>query len=234
MAASKMIDHFEVFKKEKLGSGGFGNVFKAKNNKTGEIVAAKEVFIPDPDDTEELERVQREVEIHGRLPKHDNIVHFIASKNLSERLWIFTELCPHGDLITYCEKHKMTSPLKLTFMKDVAKGILHLHHLEPPVAHRDIKPHNVLVTDLKGRHIAKLCDLGIAKSTEKEDGYTKGFMTRIGSSNFMAPEQFELLETGKKTFHKNIDIFSAGLLFYVLITTDGKEELIPILSNIIV
>ena len=226
MSTIEIVDHFEVNKAEKLGHGTYGSVYKAIDIEDGKVVAAKEAWILDHDDPEEMERVQREVDIHGQLPPHDNIVTFISSKKLNN-LWIFTEYCELGDRMKYCKKHSLAPAMKLDIMIQVIKGIRHLHHLDPPVAHRDIKPHNILITNINEKITAKLCDLGIAKATETENNAIKGFVTQIGSENFMAPEQFELRDTGKKTFDKSVDIFSAGLLIYVVMEAEDKQDLVP-------
>ena len=233
MSHLQIIDHFEVNKKDKLGSGGFGFVYKATDLDDGQIVAAKEVFILDVNDAEEMERVQREVDLHAALPPHDNIVNFMGSKQDGDKLWIFTEYCNLGDLIKYCKENTISTEAMLDIMIQITKGIHHLHHSETPIAHRDIKPGNILFTKVDDNVRAKLCDLGISKATVKQNSVTMGFDSRIGTDDFMAPEQFELRISGKGTFNKSVDIFSAGLLFLVFVEAQGTGELVPIQSKIL-
>ena len=224
----QIVDHFEVDRNEKLGKGCYGYVFKAKDlNDDNKTVAAKEVGILDIDDTEEMERVQQEVELHGQIPHHDNIVNFLGSKQEGSNLWIFTEYCNSGDLNKYCKKNIVTMDMRFDIMIQVVKGIQHLHHLDPPIAHRDIKPTNVLITRVNENLIAKLCDLGIAKAIEREGGVTKGFQTDCGTHPFMAPELFELKDSRDKTYTKRVDIFSCGLFFVVFIMADDNKKLVP-------
>ena len=189
---TQIVDHFEVQRDEKLGRGTYGQVFKAKDlDNNNEIVAAKEVWLLDTDDREEMESVRREVDLHGRVPKHDNIVTFLSSKQTGSNLWIFAEYCNSGDLNTYCGKNFVTMKMRLNIMIQVTKGIRHLHHLEPPIAHRDLKPTNVLITNMNEKITAKLCDLAI----EKEDGAIKGFQTDCGTQPFKNCLNYKFLKT---------------------------------------
>ena len=209
MSHIQRIGHFEVSRRDRLGRGGHASVFKAKDTRDGSIVAAKEVFI-DMHDRDDIKQVQREVDLHGGLPPHVNIVKFLGS-HIDAELWIFTEFCEHGDLEVYFAKNVMSPELRLDIMTQVTEGLKHLHSLNPPVAHRDVKPRNVLLKEVNGKLIAKLCDLGIAKAVQIDDRMTVGFQPDCGSWPYMSPELFQLKDSGKGTYSIKVDLFSSGI-----------------------
>ena len=163
---------------------------------------------------------------------HINTVNFLDSKVDDDgELWIFTEYCEFGDLGDYFKKNALAASTRLDIMKQVTKGIQHLHHLKPPIAHRDIKPGNVLMRRVDGKLIAKLSDLGIAKATEIEDGKTKGLKTDIGTELYMAPEQFAIRDNKDVTYTKNVDVFSNALFFLAFVDAENKTQLSPPTGN---
>ena len=218
------VGHFDVDRNRTLGKGGNGHVFLGTNIQTGQLVAAKEVYIGDPD---ELEQVQHEVDLHGTLEPHENIVLFHGSETCKDFLWILTAYCEHGDLNKYCKEHAVSLALKFDLMIQVSEGIKFLHDLDPPIAHRDIKPSNILITMTNGKAVAKLCDLGIAKAAERRGTVTESLHTDCGTDAYKAPELFELRRTRKGTYNRSVDIFSEGLFFIAFVEAKDNQELVP-------
>ena len=222
---TEVIDDFVVKKKEVLGTGAFGSVYKASNKKNGEVVAAKVVWM-EVHDEEHKERVEREVQLHDQI-SHENIVAFIHSKRKDNHLWIFTEYCNMGDAIKYWKVNKPDTDATVAILIQASKGIQYLHSCDPPIVHRDIKPCNLLFTDISGRTVAKLCDLGASIQVIMRNNISIGMETRAGTEDFLAPEQFEIRDKGSGTYKKTVDIFSAGVLFWVLIEPNEDGELSP-------
>ena len=174
----EIIGDFKVDRNTTIGKGGQGYIYKGTCKHSGKAVAAKAIWIID-DDQSEIEKIQLEVKVHAKVKSHSNIVAFIDSKIVNDYLWIFTDFCQEGDLYKYCKNNTLDFTTKIDIMTQITEGIYYLHHLDPPIAHRDIKPTNVLVKKEQGKLKALLCDFGIAKCSSKEK--TKNFETDCGT-----------------------------------------------------
>ena len=170
----QQIGRFRVDRNKRLGGdkGSYGTVFLGKDDK-GRTIAAKEIYVGD-DDPEYSQRVADEVDYHKKIPPHPNVIKFIDSITKESYVWIITEYCESGDLEDFFVKRGLSDAEKIDIMIQTATGLQHLHHQKPPVAHRDIKPGNLLLAIVDGKLCAKLCDLGVAKFVEKYEGVTKG------------------------------------------------------------
>lgn len=106
----------------------------------------------------------------------------------------------------------MNSRLKIC--KEIASGYLFMH--EAGIVHRDLKSHNILLTD---NHQIKLCDFGLAKF---KCDLNKGTMQYSGTPAYMAPEMFQ-----KRSYDEKIDVFAFGTLLWEIISRqvpfDGLE-----------
>ena len=158
----KKVDGFEVDIEQEIGHGQYSFVFIGRHSSTKELVAAKRIKV-DEDDKEHVEDVMKEVQALQKIPPHINIVNFLSTERTATLLWIFTEYCREGDLHSYNKRHGLDEDQKMSIMIDCATALVHLHGLETPVAHRDVKPDNVLLVVSQGKLTAKLCDFGVAK-----------------------------------------------------------------------
>ncbi len=166
---------------------------------------------------------------------HENIVQLFnitRTRPPRDDLYIFMEFCSHGDLddyfYSYYESLRTIRP-KLTIMRQVANGLSYLH--ERGVAHRDIKPANVLVT---GSHVPEQCvvkitDFGLAKFLDP-DGDTSAMSTDVGTMAFKAPEFHLRGPHNDIQYHKNVDVYAAGLTFLAMINARKGSKLIPTLN----
>jgi mitogen-activated protein kinase kinase kinase len=191
---------------EEIGSGSFGNVYKAQNKATGQIFAVKEARIRDGEE-KHYETVQRELEICKGL-RHRHIVsclgHEYNSKNHS--LNIFLEYVAGGSLRNMLNEFGgLEGKLLKKATRGILKGLNYLHNHEPPVVHRDLKGSNVLV-DLN--YCVKLADFGCSKC----DVNTQTFTTH-GSILWMAPE---VLQGGG--YGRMADIWSFGCVLIEMMT----------------
>ena len=168
----------DTTEENQLGSGTFGTVFKAVQRETGEYVAAK-LLAPLNNKPVWIHTFEvlakREVDILERIRElpHINILKILhiednreAAKFDDKKVWIMSELCDLGDLNSYFA----VFDVKLSHIIDITHqsccGLLHLHSMTPMVIHRNIKPSNLLLTSAHGRHVVKLCDLGIAREID--------------------------------------------------------------------
>ncbi len=114
-------------------------------------------------------------------------------------------------------------------MVQITNGIEHLH--QNNIVHRDIKPGNILVTASPhdGRFVVKLTDFGLSKFLDPTDE-TSAMSSDVGTLMFKAPEYFDAYRgqgQGKRNYHRNVDIYAAGLTFLSMIEAKEGEPLRP-------
>lgn len=194
----------------KLGSGGFGSVFKGKIGR--ETIAVKR-----------LESVQQgteeflaEVMTIGRMHHHNlvRLIGFCAEK--SHRLLVYEYLC-NGSLDKWifhaCPVFTLSWKTRRNIIIAIARGLSYLHEeCKEKIAHLDIKPQNILLDD---RFNAKLSDFGLSKMINRDQSK---IMTRMrGTRGYLAPEWL-----GSKITEK-ADIYSFGIVVVEIIC--GRENL---------
>lgn len=190
----------------RLGAGGMGVVYKAVQLSMNRPVAIKLLYHRYLRDGEALERFRREVINLSRL-SHPNIVLAIDCGQVSGTPYYVMEFVDGATLTRLVKKR---GPLSESECLDIGGQIARAlaHAARHKLVHRDIKPDNIMVTD---EGVAKLCDLGIAKSLE--EGQESSLTTEgvaIGTPNFLSPEQAQGLRCDERS-----DIYSLGAtLFY--------------------
>lgn len=158
--------------KERLGTGGFGNVIRWHNQATGEQIAIKQC-------RQELSPKNRdrwclEIQIMRRL-NHPNVV---AARDVPEGMQnlapndlplLAMEYCQGGDLRRYLNQFENCCGLRegavLTLLSDIASALRYLH--ENRIIHRDLKPENIVLQQGEKRLIHKIIDLGYAKELDQ-------------------------------------------------------------------
>ncbi|XP_070637590.1 inhibitor of nuclear factor kappa-B kinase subunit beta isoform X1 [Bos indicus] len=207
--------------KERLGTGGFGNVIRWHNQETGEQIAIKQC-------RQELsprnrERWCLEIQIMRRL-NHPNVV---AARDVPEGMQslapndlplLAMEYCQGGDLRKYLNQFENCCGLRegaiLTLLSDIASALRYLH--ENRIIHRDLKPENIVLQQGEQRLIHKIIDLGYAKELDQGSLCT----SFVGTLQYLAPE---LLEQQKYTV--TVDYWSFGTLAFECIT--GFRPFLP-------
>jgi predicted Ser/Thr protein kinase len=184
---------------ECLGSGGFGDVWKALDQKLGRYVALK---FPKYQHGETLERLKREAQAAAKL-EHSNIARIYTFEQDKGKEFIVMQYVEGWNL----EVHQPSSPKDaIRICRDIANAIAFAH--EQQVVHRDLKPANIVV-DKKGTPF--ITDFGLALLAESSRRLTTtGF---VGTLAYAAPEQIE----GRKVDHR-VDIFALGVILYELLT----------------
>lgn len=197
---------------QRLGGGGMGLVWRARDLMLQREVALKEVRSPDPsvhgsDPAEQQivrERVLREAQALARL-QHPNVVtifHIVDSSELAHP-WLVMELVTGGSLADLLDERDLTVPEALRVGRGLL-GALRAAHAAG-IQHRDVKPANVLLRE-DGTPV--LTDFGIA-ALEASPGLTATGML-IGSPEYMAPERVHGVEGDPRS-----DLWSLALLLYV-------------------
>src|SRR5262245_52232366 len=201
MAADpRTIGRYEVV--DRIGRGGMGVVFKAKDPRIGRQVAIKLLSVHD----ESLrDRFVQEAQSVGNLA-HRNIVTIFDFGEHEGQSYIVME---YVEGVTLAEQIHEVVPIplwrKLEIVEELASGLDYAHN--KGIVHRDVKPANVM-TDRDG--LVKILDFGIARVGNIS--MTQAGMI-LGTPNYMSPEQFESGRVDRRS-----DIFSVGVLLYELLT----------------
>jgi serine/threonine protein kinase len=205
----KEIAGFEIL--GKLGQGGMGAVFKARQKSLDRIVALKVLPPKIAKDAKFIERFQREARASAKL-NHPNIVQGIdVGNDPATGLWYFAmEYVDGPSLKKVLEEQKVIPEERaLALVRDVAKALetIGTHHM----VHRDIKPDNILITT---RGETKLADMGLAKQMDEDASLTQSGQA-VGTPHYMSPEQVR----GKfEECDIRTDIYSLGATLFHLVT----------------
>ncbi|CAK0824387.1 unnamed protein product [Prorocentrum cordatum] len=192
---------------EEVGQGTLGTVFKALDQRSGQIFAVKEVRI-DPHLTEEQRfksELQNEINMLRDL-KHPNIVSYLGHDEINSRLYIYLEYMPGGSVAHVLSQFgAFDESLIASRGRGLLAGLEYLHTCEPVVLHRDIKGANILL-GVDG--LIKLADFGCSKRTQ--DTMAR---TCKGSVPWMAPEVIMQSGIGRRS-----DIWSFGCVIIEMAT----------------
>ena len=197
---------------EELGSGGVSKVYKVSDG-TKEY-AAKVLDVSRLDD-EAVGKLMKNFEVQKRLC-NERIPKFIGISNEEGNIVVISELVNGVTLDNMLEKRGKPFDVQsaVAICRQVAETIDYLHSLTPPVAHRDIKPKNIMITD-NGQ--LKLIDFELTK----EIPYRNDDIRVYGTVGYSAPEQF----TALATVDQRADIYSIGMTLYTLVT--GIDPSVP-------
>lgn len=199
-----------------LGQGATANVYKARNKKTGELVAVK-VF-NSVSYSRPYEVQMREFEVLQRL-NHVNIVKLLALEEIHmnpKQKVLVMEYCSGGSLLNLLEEpeHAFGLPESefLIVLQCVAHGMNHLR--DNAVVHRDIKPGNIMrEMGEDGRSLYKLADFGAARELEDDEK----FVSIYGTEEYLHPDMYEravLQNTRPKAYGVSVDLWSVGVTIY--------------------
>lgn len=193
----------KLTKIEKIGSGGFKDVFTGKFKGRKVAIAEFRGHLTAMD--------IKELKLLGGF-NHPNIVRFLGVSIPEDTrvtpVMIVSELCSNGDLFDYVRNVLPPSLYRvLSIMLDVARGLEYLHQRKPSVIHRDCKSSNILITS-KG--IAKIADFGLAKVKQSTRSMVRSL---VGTVNWQAPE---LWHAHPKYNHK-VDVFACGAVYWEML-----------------
>ena len=191
-----------------LGHGKMGTIYEAEQLSLGRKVALKVLPSHFAEDEEFIERFSREARAAAAV-NHPNIVSVIDFGVADGTYYIAMEFV-EGENLRDMIKRRGVVPEReaLKFITDIA-GALEAAWAAG-IVHRDIKPHNIIVTR---DGVAKLCDLGLAKKRQSEKALTQPGQI-IGSPQYMAPEQIE--DSSRADVRS--DIYSLGITLFHLVT----------------
>jgi serine/threonine-protein kinase len=198
----KAIGGYELI--SRLGSGGMGAVFKARQTSMDRIVALKILPRRLARDASFVERFLREARTAGRL-SHANIVSGIDVGE-ADGYYYFAMEYVEGETLFQLIKREggLEGARALGIVTQIAGALAYAHSHD--LIHRDVKPQNVI---LAADGTAKLCDLGLARSTEEDQGLT-ATGTALGTPHYIAPEQIE----GRGDVDGRADLYALGATLY--------------------
>ena len=194
---------------EKVGLGGMGVVYKAKQISMDRVVALKVLNERYSNNAEFVDRFIREARAAGKL-NHPNVIHVHDISRANGRHYFSMEFIDGPSVRELLKIEKRIEVNKaLDIALQAAKALEFAHGNR--IVHRDIKPDNLMLTR---EGIVKIADLGIAKTFEESGpSGSKEHRGVLGTPHYMAPEQ----ALGKAIDHR-VDIYSLGATFYHMIT----------------
>jgi serine/threonine protein kinase len=211
----KRLAHYDIV--EKLGEGGMGVVYKARDTRLDRFVALK---VLSPDKVANADRKARfiqEAKAASAL-NHPNIVTVYDINSADGVDYMAMEFIPGRTLGELIPKHGLRLKEALNYAIQISDALSAAHAAN--IVHRDLKPANIMVND---RGLPKILDFGLAKLTSvepsgpDEETRTQGALTEegtiLGSAPYMSPEQAQ----GQKLDYRS-DIFSFGIVFYEMLS----------------
>lgn len=204
MASFEFLGPYRI--EELIGRGGMGSVYRARHEKTGELVAVKLISQHVADEARFRRRFAAEVEMLKRL-RHRNIVRLIGYGEQEGQLFYSMELVEGESLQQRIRRLKRLDWLAtIDIAIEVASALKHAHDIG--VIHRDLKPANLVLTD---GGAVKLVDFGIAKLFGFGEQTMAGSV--LGTADYMAPEQ-----ASEEPITPRTDLYALGSVMYAMLT----------------
>ena len=198
-----------------LGAGGMAIVYRGFDARL-DVQRAIKVLSPEMAARPAIrQRFEVEARTMAKL-QHPNIVSVQDVGVEGDRVYMVMELVESGSLMDRLEAGGPLSPVAACLAIEAILSALHVAHARG-VVHRDIKPHNVLVTDAG---TCKVTDFGIARVTAGEHAGTRTG-TAMGTWAYMAPEQ----RSSAKHVDGRADLYAVAATFYVLLTLKEPFDL---------
>ncbi|HZQ24187.1 MAG TPA: protein kinase [Terriglobales bacterium] len=209
-----VLGHYRII--EKIGEGGMGEVYRARDDRLSRDVAVKIIRPSASADPDRLRRFEQEAQAAAAL-NHPNIVAIYDVGIHEGSPYIVSELLEGHTLRERLFEGPLPVRQTVDYALQIAQGLVAAH--EKNIVHRDLKPENIFVTK-DGR--VKILDFGIAKLTPRPRGPSDAISDMVtqtksgvvlGTAAYMSPEQLRAKNIDFRT-----DIFSFGTIFYEMLS----------------
>ncbi|XP_047523542.1 serine/threonine-protein kinase mig-15 isoform X6 [Pieris napi] len=193
---------------EVVGNGTYGQVYKGRHTKTGQLAAIKVMDVTQ----DEEEEIKLEINVLKKYSTHRNIATYYGAfikkspPGKDDQLWLVMEYCGAGsvtDLVKSTKGQSLKEEWISYICREILRGLSYLHSNK--VIHRDIKGQNVLLTD---NAEVKLVDFGVSAQLDRTIGRRNTF---IGTPYWMAPEVIACDENPEATYDNRSDLWSLGI-----------------------
>ncbi|XP_055686072.1 serine/threonine-protein kinase mig-15 isoform X9 [Lutzomyia longipalpis] len=193
---------------EVVGNGTYGQVYKGRHTKTGQLAAIKVMDVTE----EEEQEIKLEINVLKKYSNHRNIATYYGAfikkspAGKDDQLWLVMEYCGAGsvtDLVKSTKGQSLKEEWIAYICREILRGLSYLHTNK--VIHRDIKGQNVLLTD---NAEVKLVDFGVSAQLDRTIGRRNTF---IGTPYWMAPEVIACDENPDATYDNRSDLWSLGI-----------------------
>ncbi|XP_014254722.1 serine/threonine-protein kinase mig-15 isoform X10 [Cimex lectularius] len=193
---------------EVVGNGTYGQVYKGRHTKTGQLAAIKVMDVTE----DEEEEIKLEINVLKKYSNHRNIATYYgafikkSAPGKDDQLWLVMEYCGAGsvtDLVKSSKGQSLKEEWIAYICREILRGLSYLHSNK--VIHRDIKGQNVLLTD---NAEVKLVDFGVSAQLDRTIGRRNTF---IGTPYWMAPEVIACDENPDATYDNRSDLWSLGI-----------------------
>ncbi|CAG9833818.1 unnamed protein product [Diabrotica balteata] len=193
---------------EVVGNGTYGQVYKGRHTKTGQLAAIKVMDVTE----DEEEEIKLEINVLKKYSNHRNIATYYGAfikkspPGKDDQLWLVMEYCGAGsvtDLVKSTKGQSLKEEWIAYICREILRGLSYLHTNK--VIHRDIKGQNVLLTD---NAEVKLVDFGVSAQLDRTIGRRNTF---IGTPYWMAPEVIACDENPDATYDNRSDLWSLGI-----------------------
>jgi len=206
---------------ESLGEGSYGKVETCVNVYTGIQYAVKTIEkIPG---LFSRSKILKEIELYHLCRGQQNVIQLIEFFEETDYFYLVFEKMSGGPLLDHIQRRvRFTEAEASRIVRDLAGALRHLH--AQGVAHRDLKPDNVLCVNTNSPCPVKLCDFDLCSAPVSIDtSSTPTLLSPVGSLEYMAPEVVDTFliddddDDGSLTYNKKCDLWSLGVIMYILL-----------------
>jgi len=207
---------------ESLGEGSYGKVETCVNVFTGLQYAVKTIEkVPG---LFNRSKILKEIEIYHLCRGQQNVIQLIEFFEETNHFYLVFEKMSGGPLLDHIQRRvRFTEAEASRIVRDLAGALRHLH--SQGVAHRDLKPDNVLCVNVNSPCPVKLCDFDLCSGPVSIDtSFTPTLLSPVGSLEYMAPEVVDTFlidddtdDDGSLSYNKKCDLWSLGVIMYILL-----------------
>ncbi|MGD8869411.1 MAG: serine/threonine-protein kinase, partial [Gemmatimonadales bacterium] len=199
---------------QELGSGGMGQVFKARHALIRRPTALKVMRVSSDEPETSVVRFEREVQLSASLTHPNTITIFDYGRTADSKFYYAMEYLEGLDLAKIVERYGPLPPARAAYLLEQVCGALGEAHARG-IVHRDIKPQNVFLTQRGGLYdFVKVLDFGLAKQLQSDGVDLTQAGMAVGTPRYISPETIR----GKVPIDGRADLYSLGAVAYFMLT----------------